>query len=91
MSQRWLAALAAVALVVTVQAQDPPDEQRSAWRYRRAITPPPSAEGVLIAVPLPADVQARSQAQLRDVRLVDATGREVPYLAHEDVARQWPA
>ena len=37
---------------------------------------------------MPPELQARSQHGLRDVRLIDENGREVPYLVHEDTARR---
>jgi hypothetical protein len=79
--------LIGVAAVATM-AQQPSDDERSAWRYRRSLTPPVAVAGAIVAVPLPADVQAKSAQGLRDVRLVDAAGREVPYLVHEDTARE---
>lgn len=79
-----------VLLVATVAAQErgAVDEQRSAWRFRRAVTLPADAEGRLLAVPVPPEVQARSQPGLRDLRLVDETGREAPFIVHEDTARR---
>jgi len=85
---RWMLAAAIGLLAVAVQAQPPLDEQRSAWRYRRAVAPPAGADGSLVAVPVPPEVHARSQPALRDARLLDASGREVPFLVHEDTARR---
>lgn len=80
----------ALLLATTVVAQGPvpPDEQRSAWRFRRAVTMPSDAEGRLLALPVPPEVQARSQPGLRDLRLVDGDGREAPFIVHEDNARR---
>ena len=76
------------AATTMIHAQAPVDEQRSAWRYRRAVTLPANADGALVAVPVPPAIQARGQPGLRDVRLVDESGREWPFLVHEDAARR---
>jgi hypothetical protein len=84
---RWLALLLIVA-PLGLDAQPSVDQARSAWRYRREVALPTSPDGALVAVALPPEVQARSQPALRDLRLIDATGREVPYLVHEDTSRR---
>ena len=78
----------ALAVATAVNAQPPPDEQRSAWRYRRMVALPADAAGSLVAVPVPPEVQSRSQADLRDLRLVDGSGRESPFLVHEETTRR---
>lgn len=56
----------------------PADADRAAWRYRRAVT---IAGGEsLAAVVLPPELSAAAAPSSRDLRLVDETGREVPYL-----------
>jgi hypothetical protein len=84
---RW-ATLLLVGAAVTLGAQASTDEARSAWRYRRTVVLPPSTNGSLVAVPLPPELQAHSQPALRDLRLIDSGGRELPYLVHEDTARR---
>jgi hypothetical protein len=84
----WLALSLSLAATVVAQEPGPADEQRSAWRYRRAVTLPAEAEGRLLAVPVPPDVQSHSQRGLRDLRLVDGNGREAPFVVHEDTARR---
>ena len=68
--------------------QDAPvDELRAAWRYRREVVMPAGASGGFAAIAIPPEVAARSQRDLRDLRLVDAAGREAAYVAMDDVAR----
>jgi hypothetical protein len=58
------------------------DQERSAWRYRRAVTLPAEAAGAgLAAIDVDPDVAARAQPDLQDLRLVDADGRELPWVA----------
>lgn len=54
------------------------DSERSAWQYRRAVTAPAGAS--LASVVLPPELSAKAGPGGRDLRLVDETGREVPYL-----------
>lgn len=54
------------------------DSERSAWQYRRAVTAPAGAS--LASVVLPPELSAKAAPGGRDLRLVDETGREVPYL-----------
>lgn len=90
MRRVMVALLALASAIAGAWAQEPAsiDEQRSAWRYRRDVTRPDGAEGRLWAVPLPPDVQARSQQGLRDLRLVDGSGREAAFLIHDDAVRR---
>lgn len=62
------------------------DEQRSAWRYRRAMTVP-ATDGFASAV-IPPEVGARSQGDLRDLRLVGPDGAEVPYVTDRVADRE---
>ncbi len=65
------------------------DDERSAWAYRRAIEldrPGPA----FAACALPPELVARAQADLRDLRLLDATGAEVPFVV-DLVSTQAPA
>jgi hypothetical protein len=84
--------LAAVA-VAGLAAQDPPspDVARSAWQFRRAVTMPAGGGGAaarFVAIAIPPEVAERSQRGLRDLRLVAADGREVPYVLDVDVPRE---
>lgn len=54
------------------------DSERAAWQYRRAVIAPAGAS--LASVVLPPEVSAKAGPAGRDLRLVDETGREVPYL-----------
>jgi len=54
------------------------DSERAAWQYRRAVIAPAGAS--LASVVLPPEVSAKAGPSGRDLRLVDETGREVPYL-----------
>jgi hypothetical protein len=66
-----------------------PDAERCAWAYRRSVEVGPPASA-FASCDLPPEVTARAQADLRDLRLVDAAGAEVPYVA-DRVAVQAPA
>ena len=54
------------------------DSERAAWQYRRSVIAPAGAS--LASVVLPPEVSAKAGPSGRDLRLVDETGREVPYL-----------
>lgn len=88
MSRRaWIPVLLLVA--VTVQAQTPAssDDARAAWQFRREVTLPADRDGAFVAIPLPPDVAARSAPGLRDLRLVDGSGREAPFVVLFDEGR----
>ncbi|HEX6738063.1 MAG TPA: DUF3999 family protein, partial [Vicinamibacteria bacterium] len=68
-------------------AAAPPDAERSAWRYRRAVLPPPGAESAYLALPVPPEVAAQGQGDLSDLRLVAADGGEVAYVVDHAVER----
>lgn len=61
------------------------DAARQAWRYRRDVRL--SAEGTLVALELPPEIQTHAQAELRDLRLVAADGQDVPYVLDRLAAR----
>jgi hypothetical protein len=69
------------------------DASRAAWRYRRAVETPPEAPQPMAALALPPELRGRAQADLRDLRLVDAEGRDVPYVvdrqAEREAAPEW--
>ena len=78
-----MAPLLAAAVAVSVEDLD---EQRAAWRYRRRAAVA-AAEGFASLV-LPPEVAAHSQSDLRDVRLLDPEGTEVPYVIDHVVSRE---
>ena len=71
------------------------DDERSAWRYRRAVVFEESAAaapgfGVL---EIPPEVMSRARPDLRDLRLVGEGGRETPYVVEArdegETAARW--
>jgi hypothetical protein len=64
--------------VLLLAADNPVDAERAAWRYRRAVTIA-GGESLASAV-LPPELSAKAAPSSRDLRLVDDSGREVPYL-----------
>lgn len=74
-----LALLGAPAALALAQAA-PPDEARSAWRYRRALELQAAPGQAYGALELPPELLARLGPELRDVRLAGADGRDVPYV-----------
>jgi hypothetical protein len=66
-----------------------PDEERAAWQRRRSVTlVPPSGAPPFASLPLPPEVAAKSQTDLRDLRLVGSDGLEVPYVLDRHVERE---
>ena len=68
-----------LALSVLLLAADTPlDAERSAWRYKRGVI----IEGneSLASLVLPPELSAHAAPRGRDLRLIDETGREIPYL-----------
>jgi hypothetical protein len=61
-----------------VAADNPGDAERAAWRYRRGVTVTGSES--LASLVLPPELSAKAAPLGRDLRLVDETGREVPYI-----------
>jgi hypothetical protein len=59
------------------------DQDRSAWQYRRAVTLPSerAAGAPFGAVDVDPETAAQAQADLQDLRLVEANGRELPWVA----------
>ncbi|MCM2258145.1 MAG: hypothetical protein NDJ94_21125 [Vicinamibacteria bacterium] len=84
--------LALAAAVLAVLAADRPvfaedlDAQRSAWRARRTVSA--QEPGRLVALPLEPEVQGAAQREGRDLRLLDASGAEVPFLLDRLEARE---
>lgn len=67
------------------------DQARAAWRFRRSVSATPS-DG-FAALEVPPEVQAQARPDLRDLRLLAADGREVPYVVDRSVgveaSRTW--
>lgn len=59
-------------------ADNPADGERSAWRYRRPVTIAGSES--LVSLVLPPELSTKAAPFGRDLRLVDETGREIPYI-----------
>jgi hypothetical protein len=55
------------------------DEARSPWHFKRSVRLPESAHPFASLV-IPPEVGAGLQADLRDARLIDTRGREIPYV-----------
>jgi hypothetical protein len=85
------AGLLITALAALVQADAPDrDVERSAWQFRRAVALPAPAAGTapsFAALTLPPEVATRCQAELQDARLLDAEGRDVPFVVDRTVER----
>lgn len=68
------------------------DAQRAAWRWRRAVALADASRPVA-SLPLPPELWTRAQPELRDLRLVDAEGRETPYVidrqSERETAPEW--
>lgn len=67
-----------VLATLLLAADNPVDAERAAWRYKRAVTVAGSES--LASLVLPPEVSTRAAPGGRDLRLVDETGREIPYL-----------
>ncbi len=89
MTRRLLTALV-VTLSAAVAAQPPADLDgtRAAWQFKREVTLPADSAGGFVAIALPPGLGARSQPGWRDLRLVDATGRETPFVVLDDTERR---
>ena len=91
MNSRVLSSLALVGVWIAAQASDT-DEARSAWKFRRGVTVAGDRSG-FAALPLPPEVAAAAQTNLRDLRLIGSDGREVPFvvdqLTDRRTTREW--
>ncbi|MEO8499496.1 MAG: DUF3999 family protein [Vicinamibacteria bacterium] len=68
-----------LALAALLLAADRPvDAERAAWHYKRRVTVTGSES--LASLVLPPELSTRAAPSGRDLRLVDETGREIPYL-----------
>jgi hypothetical protein len=72
------AAIFTVLFVSLVGAQATNDWRH--WQYVASVDAPPAESSRLVAVTIPAGLTARARDGWADVRVVDANGREVPYL-----------
>ena len=75
-----LALTVAVAATASVAAQDPGTWNN--WQYNAPITVTDSGSTKLVSVPIAGQVTARARSGWPDLRIVDAEGREVPYVLH---------
>ena len=76
---RWTAAGALFSLLATVAAAPLPHAWKN-WRYSRAIDISTTDAPRLATAVVPADVFRRSQTGLRDLRVIDDLGDEVPFV-----------
>ncbi|MFZ2640086.1 MAG: hypothetical protein WA117_03785, partial [Verrucomicrobiia bacterium] len=70
------------------------DEARSGWKFRRGVTVTVAGQtAAFAALPLPPEVAAAAQPDLRDLRLIGADGRETPFVVDRKTdrkaARHW--
>ena len=72
--------LIVLAFTATVAAQLPETWQH--WRFFAPVTLGSIAHGGLAAVPVPVSVSAQARRGWIDLRLIDATGAEVPFVLH---------
>ena len=90
---RRLLAVTTTLLLATGALGAERDEERAPWRFRRSVALPGAGEG-FAALGIPPELAARAQADLRDLRLLDAAGQEVPYVVDRLVEREarasWP-
>ena len=80
----WIAAASLpllLATAVTFAATPLPRSWRY-WRYSRPIELPATEAKRLASVVVPQDVYPKAQVWLHDIRLIDDTGAEVPYLRY---------
>ena len=68
----------AVALSVAAQTSQPSQTSLSQWPYYAELTPQRNSNGMYEAV-LPLSVLDKARSDLADLRLYDATNREIPY------------
>src|SRR4029078_4184940 len=66
------------AILLTLVAITFADEAMTAWQWEAGITPPAGAEGVG-SVTLSAEVLEQARDDLADLRLLDASGHEIPF------------
>ncbi len=89
LTRRWLTALLmTLSVVVAAQPAGGVDEVRAAWPFKREVVLPTNRDGGFVAVALPPEVASRSQPGLRDLRLLDAGGRETPFIVLDDIERR---
>lgn len=89
MTRRWLAAaMMALSAVVAAQPAGSVDEIRAAWAFKREVVLPANGDGGFVAIALPPELASRSQQGLRDLRLLDAGGRETPFIVLDDIERR---
>lgn len=84
---------AQTAAVAAPTTPDAVDASRAAWPQRRAVELPAGDARALAALDLPPELWTHAQSDLRDLRLIDAEGREVPYVLdrqeQREAGREW--
>ena len=86
----WLAAAAGFGQPDTANT----DETRSGWKFRRSVNITAAGQpAAFAALPLPPEVAAAAQPDLRDLRLMGLDGRETPFVVDRKTdrktARNW--
>jgi hypothetical protein len=75
-----LAALTVAAGGMAFASDDPPPASWTAWEWYQDVALPPAGASSWVDFLLPPDVFDKAREDLADLRLVDAAGREVPYV-----------
>ncbi len=88
MTRRWLTAVLVTLSSVVAAQPAGVDGTRAAWQFKREVVLPADRAGGFVAIALPPEVATRSQQGLRDLRLLDASGRETPFVVLDDVERR---
>jgi len=83
---RRLLVLAGLAALAVAAAELPPAWQH--WRYLRALELEPASESRLVKVTLPLEVYGKGSTELADLRVIDATGREVAFVLEARLGRK---
>ncbi len=58
------------------------------WQYSAAITVPPASSPRLVRVLVPDQVSRRAREDWPDLRVIDDSGREVPFVLHARLGRR---
>ena len=91
MTQLRLLSVLILSTSVPAAGAQVPDEWKN-WLYSRSISLESTAEPRLVRVTLPLETFGRTQKSLADLRVIEANGKEVPYVLHARVGkeeRQW--
>jgi hypothetical protein len=77
----WIAAAILLTAVITIAATPLPRAWRN-WRYSRAIELPSTNAAQLAGVIVPQDAYLNAQIGLPDIRIIDETGNEAPFVRY---------